>query len=373
VITLLADKNIPFLSDLLPNGVSLKLFDPDAGLPSFDESVDVLFIRTVTKINDSSLSLAQFPNLKLIGSASAGVDHVDINFLNNSDINFIYAAGCNANAVAEYVATGVLEWAISSDYLPSNLTVGVVGVGHTGTATTELLRAVGFSVILNDPPKEKVDPMFTGVTKSTILDADILSFHVPLIPLGEDFSTWHWLDSECISKMKTQLIVNASRGGVVDESALIAARSAGKKIDFILDVWENEPSVSPAVLKLSYLGTPHIAGYSQESKFNGTAMIVSELIHFFDLANDDHKIKSFEAMDAWTPNTQQSDIRGLHPMFGLSDQLKSGITDIEAENIKLFRKLRVHSSLRKEYRHVGSLDFPVGSPIQKILMVQGIK
>lgn len=372
MITLLADKNIPFLSDLLPDGVSLELFDPDRGLPSHNVSVDALFIRTVTPINASTFNPAHFPNVKLIGSASAGIDHVDTAFLRDLGVSFYYAAGCNANAVAEYVVTGILAWSTSKKIDPTKLTVGIVGAGHTGTATEKLLRSVGFHVMLNDPPKELADPLFKGVTKQAVLDANVLTFHVPLVPKGVEFSTQYWLDTVSMAKMRSKLIVNASRGGVVDESALVQAKSAGKHIEFILDVWENEPNLNPVVLKCSYLGTPHIAGYSQQAKFNGTSMIVRELIQFFNLVSMTQEFQSLEIKDAWTPDPQSNDIRNLHPMFGLSDQLKSRITDSDGENINLFKKLRVHSSLRNEYRYINPVNFVVNSPIQKLFQSSGI-
>jgi erythronate-4-phosphate dehydrogenase len=452
VITLLADKNIPFLSDLLPDGVSLKLFDPDLGLPSFDASVDALFIRTVTPIRAKTFDLAQFPNIKCIGSASAGIDHVDTDFLSNLGISFFYAAGCNATAVAEYVTTGIMEWASSKNLDQTKLTVGVVGVGHTGKATSELLRLVGFNIMLNDPPRELVDPGFTGVSTSDILDADILTFHVPLVVDETDFPTHHWLDTDCISRMRAKLVVNASRGGVVDESALVNVRSTNRHIDFILDVWENEPKINPIVLKSSYLGTPHIAGYSQQSKLNGTSMIVRDLKRFFSLGNDINATQTPVMIDSWSPkgdtsinqtehdsieqsrklrseiaeteenqtgiraldpdidvsaklkcginevsvdqtgiraldpdidvsaklkcginkvSVDQTGIRALHPMFELSEKLKSGISESADENVTLFRNLRVHSSLRNEYRYLSPDDCRIDSPIRHLFKGSG--
>lgn len=366
MITLLADKNIPFLTEMLPDGVTLALFDPDSGFLSNTRAADALIIRTVTPINSDAFNTSKFPNLKFVGSASAGFDHVDVNYLNKLGISFYHAAGCNANAVAEYVTTGILDWVLSKKLHPEDLTVGIVGAGHTGSATCKLLESVGFTVILNDPPREVADPTFNGVDKSAILATDIISFHVPLKKSDEAHPTFHWLDANSIEKMNAKLIVNASRGGVVDEIALMEAKSRMGELDFILDVWENEPAFNPTVLKLSQVATPHIAGYSKQSKLNGTSMVVDTFTRHFQL----NRKKTFNPeSSSWSPSPEFSDatgVRSLHPMFELSEKLKTGVSNSEKNNRALFRQLRTHSTLRDEYRYLSAEVTFQNSPIRAL-------
>ena len=162
----------------------------------------------------------------------------------------------------------------------SSPTIGIVGVGHVGSLVAKMAERKGMRVLLNDPPKGigvsldesgGIEPFSGG----EIADCDIITFHVPLVRVQNteyriqtDFPTYHLCDEAFLAKCKPDaLIINASRGGVVDEQALLRS---GRK--FILDTWENEPHISPEVLSHAFLASMHIAGYSEEGKRNATQM-----------------------------------------------------------------------------------------------------
>jgi erythronate-4-phosphate dehydrogenase len=131
----------------------------------------------------------------------------------------------------------------------------------------------GLNVLLNDPPKG------IGVSLDVIAkNSDIITFHVPL-----DNSTYHMCDAAFLAKCKPHsLIINAARGGVVDEQALLHSGHP-----YILDTWENEPDINPDVLQHARLASMHIAGYSVQGKRNASQMCLDEIAKCFGLKRID--------------------------------------------------------------------------------------
>lgn len=372
MITVLADKNIPYVSFFLKEHSRLITFDPSQGLPAGVEA-DALLVRTVTPINARSLPKKLLCKLQFVATASAGTDHIDQAFLGANAISFASAAGCNAQAVAEYVATGLQHWAQSHKVYPHHLRVGIVGAGHTGTATQKLVAKMVASTVVHDPPRARKDLSFTTASKEDILNCDVITFHVPLIEdehNAEGFDvTRHWLGHDELERSKVQLVINASRGGIVNETALKVAYTSGELQDYILDVWEREPAPIPAVLQDAWIATPHIAGYSIQAKIKATSMVVEQLYSHFGIAYTSDELEtegipSFESeqgvqqyLSAFEdmkikdlPDSLLSVIERLHPMFTLSTSLKKGVPFYEEDLIALFTSLRTTHSLRNEYR-----------------------
>lgn len=372
MISILADKNIPFLADFLPEKYQVYYFDPDLGisngLSSNDlESIQAILVRTVTKINAENLQIDLFPNLKFLGTASAGVDHVDTDFLRNQRIAFSNAAGCNANAVGEYVISGILHWCLSKNIELNSLTIGIIGVGKTGSSVRDKLVGFGCNCVEYDPPKAIRESDFTSHTIEELWSCDVLTFHVPLTFTNQsELPTYLWLNEQNLSKFRGNLIINASRGEVVDENALLNWKSNSHKLnDFIIDVWNSEPDLNVKLAGEAWIATPHIAGYSNQAKLNATRMIVSELVSYFDVesVHDENSLMSNQKSDSKSVSgtiaaltEPSSDIKDeitalehIHPMFLLSRTLKNGLTHDSQTNRSLFRTLRTHSTLRDEY------------------------
>jgi erythronate-4-phosphate dehydrogenase len=160
---------------------------------------------------------------------------------------------------------------------------GIIGAGHTGRAAEQLLTRLSVRCVRYDPPKAEIEPGFQSSTLDEVLDCDILTFHTPLTNTGP-WPTYHWLDSDKLKSRTYQLIINASRGGVVDEQALLNSYQKDKVRSFVLDVWENEPVFSDRTAEAAFLSTPHIAGYSIQAKQKATRMVMQSLCEFFNIS-----------------------------------------------------------------------------------------
>ena len=263
-MTIIADKYIPFLFEAVRKewpDVDIYPMEPEQIDHSAVHDADVLIVRTRTKVDESLLSGSR---VQLVCTATIGYDHIDTAYCESHGILWTACPGCNAQAVCDYIEEALNETAIQK----SSLTIGVVGVGHVGTLVAKMAERRGLKVLLNDPPKH------IGVSLDEIAQqCDIITFHVPL-----DNTTRHMCDAAFLARCKAHtLIINAARGGVVDEKALL---NSGHP--FILDTWENEPNIHPDVLRQARLASMHIAGYSVQGKRNATQKcldFIGEIYH----------------------------------------------------------------------------------------------
>jgi erythronate-4-phosphate dehydrogenase len=243
------------------------------------KNADVLIVRSITNVNEKLLDKT---NIRFVGTATIGKDHVDTDYLISNNIEFADAAGCNADAVAEYILTSLTEAVTYRNSSFKDLKIGVVGVGNIGSRVSRYAEALGMYLIKNDPPlKRKTgDNSFKEIEDA--LKADIITLHVPLNLDGID-KTYHLVDKNKLSSVKNELtLLNTSRGSVVDNPA-IENFILPKNITTVLDVWENEPAINMNLLKNVFIASPHIAGYSLEGKVNGTVMIYSALCKFLNV------------------------------------------------------------------------------------------
>ncbi len=349
-VTLYADRNIYHLKDWLPDSVNLITFEPSDGIPDLQDA-DALIVRTVSKINEKTLK--KIPeSLRFVGTASSGTDHVDIGYLENRGVHFASAAGCNARAVAEYIGTSLILWSDQLDLNIQDYTIGIVGVGHVGSELAALLDDMQIPYVTYDPPRELREPSFTSATLDEVLGCDILTFHVPLTETGE-YATWHWLDAEKLSNHNYDLIINASRGGVIDEAALMKTMDQGSVNNCIIDVWESEPSFDPKMSGMAFLATPHIAGYSVQAKDNATRMMMEALSETFGLPLEKNNATGKEGslvIEATIDNSLASILKSINPIRKYDKELRSiaGLSDNERGTA--FRKMRTDRPFREEYR-----------------------
>lgn len=238
---------------------------------------DALLVRSVTKVN---ASLIENSSLKFVGSATIGTDHLDIQLLEKQNISWSNAAGCNAQAVSEYVITALLHIQPQLLNKGSDFTLGIIGLGNVGSRLATMAQLLGWKVIGTDPfvkcaHVEQLD------IEQVLSQADAISIHVPLTKNGEH-PTDHLINAETLSKMKPEaILINSARGPVVEESALIADIQQTKR-QVVLDVFEHEPVISEELLNWVTLVTPHIAGYSLEGKARGTQMIYEAFCKTFN-------------------------------------------------------------------------------------------
>ena len=243
---------------------------------------DLLLVRSVTQVNAELLAGT---SVKMVCSATIGTDHIDLAYLAQRGITFANAAGSNAKSVAEYVIAALLELAVEKHWSLSQVSLGIIGVGNIGKLVWKMAEGLGMRVLLNDPPlsRQLGDPIY--VLLDELMQADILTLHVPLTYAGED-KTIHLFDEERLKKMRRgSVLINTSRGAIVDDQALKKKLIQGHLSSAILDVWEDEPAIDLELLKLTMIATPHIAGYSLDGKANGTALIYQAVCRRFEITS----------------------------------------------------------------------------------------
>lgn len=354
-IHLLADNNIFQLERALPPGVDLHFFDPDAGLPDNVDCFDALFIRTVTPVNSETLPVTG--NLRFVGACSAGFDHVDPDYLEDRNIKFSAASGNNSRSVAEYVCTAMILYACRKKIKLRDLTIGIIGVGAVGTALQNLLEKMNLRYKCYDPPREKRDVSFKSCSLQSVLECEVLTFHVPLTFDGP-YKTHRWLDSKKLQNRSYNLVINSSRGGVADESALLESKRTGRTDEYILDVWENEPLFRDDSAREAMITTPHIAGYSLQSKWRATAITVEALSRYFNLSKPDLSFPSdlvqgsASVIQAPDVETLDSFIKKAHPVCRYDSRFRKLIGSEPSDKEKGFSGLRTEFPYRNEFSFI---------------------
>ncbi|GKW23798.1 erythronate-4-phosphate dehydrogenase [Pectobacterium carotovorum subsp. carotovorum] len=268
---ILVDENMPYARELFSRLGDVQAV-PGRPLPrDLLAGADALMVRSVTKVNADLLSGTA---VKFVGSATAGTDHVDEPWLNANGIAFSAAPGCNAIAVVEYVFSSLLMLAERDGFQLRDKTVGIVGVGNVGRRLDARLKAWGVKTLLCDPPRADRGEAGDFLPLETLVrDADILTLHTPLYFDGQ-YRTHHLVDANVLNAFADgRILINACRGPVVDNAALLEALQQGKKLSVILDVWEPEPALSTDLLARVDIGTAHIAGYTLEGKARGTTQV----------------------------------------------------------------------------------------------------
>jgi len=239
---------------------------------------DVLIVRSITKVDEK---LLDGTNVRFAGTATIGSDHIDAEYLRNNNIAFADAKGCNAEAVKEYIFNAITEVLVQKKLRYKDLTLGIIGAGNIGSRVAKCADVLGMKTILNDPPLRRKTGNEIYKDLREVLQADIITLHVPLNKEGMD-KTFHLFDYERLNSLKdNSILINSSRGSVIDNEALEKITDK-KNLTVILDVWENEPEINSSLLHKVFIGTPHVAGYSYEGKINGTMMIYSALCRFLN-------------------------------------------------------------------------------------------
>ncbi|PCH51237.1 MAG: erythronate-4-phosphate dehydrogenase [Cellvibrionales bacterium] len=228
--------------------------------------VDVLLVRSITRVDEQLLADSR---VTFVGSATIGTDHIDGEYLRSHNIRFAYAPGCNANAVVQYViavlCSSVSAW--------RDKTVGIIGCGNVGSRLLRCLQGLGLKCKVYDPFLDASQcPVLVDFAE--VMAADIICVHTPLTREGR-FPTYHMFDQTVLKNLNSgTVLINAGRGAVVDNKALLNVLSSNPSLQVVLDVWEDEPDINLALLDKVLMGTPHIAGHSFEGKLRGTEMLL---------------------------------------------------------------------------------------------------
>jgi len=314
----------------------------------FLRNADALIVRSITYVDEN---LLQNTNIKFVGTATIGTDHIDTYYLNKNNIAFADANGCNADSVVEYVFTALLKIAVDNNLTLKNRSIGIIGVGNIGSRVVKYAEALGLKVYKNDLPKQRAGEGSNYVSLEEALQADIITLHVPLNKTGLD-KTIHLLDEKKLNELKKNtIIINSSRGGVVDNKALLNIFDK-KHFKVILDVWEGEPLINTDLLRKVLIGSAHVAGYSLEGKVNGTKMIYDAICKFTNQLND------------WEPklSTVENNIIDMSSAKNLEEKLNlifKQIYNIAKDDSQMREMIEMDKSLRSAYFDKLRKEYPL--------------
>ena len=278
-----------------------KLWEKEEELLEIIKDYDGLIVRNKTQVNKNILSNAK--NLKFVGRLGVGLDNIDTEFCKSKNIHVQPATGMNADSVAEYVISSSMflikkipmfhngtvkgNWprtTIKSAEINGKC-IGIVGFGTIGKKVADYSLKNGLNVLAYDPYIKKLDDNEKNYKLSSLenvyKNADIISLHLPLTE-----ETKNLINKSSFSKMQKQpIIINTSRGSVVNENDLIDAYDQNLISGFALDVFENEPIKKDLyeriTSEMNCILTPHISGVTTESNIRVSNFIVKKAIDFF--------------------------------------------------------------------------------------------
>ncbi len=297
-MTIFIDENIPYLSQALKSIADVTIFNFKELTNEWliKSKCQFLFTRSTIKVNSDLLDGTE---VKFVGTSTIGIDHIDLDYLQNRKIHFCSATGSNANSVAEYVIFAVLHWLIKNLYYAEGITIGIVGFGNIGKLVRKHIAEIfpDMKILVNDPPLKDNNFIFPQNAEYCELDeliekSDIITNHVPKEKNGK-YPTINLFNENNLKLLKNKsFFIHSSRGGVVDETALLNEINR-KEIMLITDVWANEPFVNRELLFQSEIATPHVAGHSWNGKIRGSIMMLKQFEEFTGIKVDLSEMKEY--------------------------------------------------------------------------------
>lgn len=272
--------------DRLAAAFTLTRHDDDAPMPR-DALLDAasgmqgLMVTPADRV-DAQLLDAAGPSLEIVATLSVGVDHVDLDAAAARGVRIAYTPDVLNRATAELAIAAMLSllrrvtegdrliragtpWRLAPEFMlgrsPSGLRFGCLGYGRIGREASRLAAALGMDVVWcrrlfgGEPGEVRIDEL--------LATSDVVSVHTPLTS-----TTRHLIDAGALARMKSDaVLVNTSRGAVVDERALVAALRAGVIGGAALDVFEHEPAVTPGLLELDQVVlVPHLGSATRDTR-----------------------------------------------------------------------------------------------------------
>ena len=377
---IIADANIPFVKECFSSIGEITVIGGREMTPWNVADADILLVRSITSVG---VDLLAGSKVRFVGTATIGFDHIDIGFLDSNNIGFASAPGSNANSAAEYVIAGLLDIAQKYALDLEGRSIGIIGVGNVGSRVAKKCAAIGMDVFLNDPPLERQTGDAKYLPLEKLYGCDFITFHTPLTFEGSD-KTHHLADENFFKSLKHRCVfINASRGGVVDSSALKADIRSGRLRAVVLDVWENEPDIDIELLKMVDLGTPHIAGYALDGKIAGMIMIYKAACEYFAV-EPKYDLKDFLPEPAVPElkvnpniaNDQDALLSSVQKIYRIDkdDTRLRRMLDKPAENRgEHFDSLRKNYPVRREFQNTRVIVKDTNSTLAKKLIGIGFK
>ena len=343
--TIIIDNHIPFIKGVFDDVAEIHYLSAteidNAALRA--TAADGLIVRTRTRCNET---LLRDTAVHFIATATIGTDHIDADYCKCAGISWTNAPGCNASSVAQYVGSALALYAHEEGESLEGKTIGIVGHGHVGSEVEKIATALGMNILLCDPPKATINSDLYVRLEYLVANSDVITIHTPLTYNG-DCPTYHLIGSNIFHRMPHRpLIINAARGGVVDESALITALKHRIVSHAVVDCWEGEPNVNSTLLEAALIATPHIAGYSADGKLNATQQVVAATAQFFGITTA--PVVGLEPKHSVVahPDTLPMQLLTSYRIYSDSAALKSDPTQFET--------LRNHYPTRRELKIIVS-------------------
>ncbi|MEE8873693.1 4-phosphoerythronate dehydrogenase PdxB [Pseudomonas helleri] len=351
---IVADENIPLVDAFFAEFGEIRRL-PGRQITRADvHDADVLLVRSVTKVDRD---LLEGSAVRFVGTCTIGTDHLALDYFHQEGIQWSSAPGCNARGVVDYVLGSLLTLAEIEGADLNQRTYGVVGAGEVGGRLVNVLKGLGFNVLVCDPPRQAAEGGDYVSLEQIIERCDVISLHTPLDKSAEN-ATWHLLDQQRLNQLKHGTwLINASRGPVIDNNALREVLTRREDLQAVLDVWEAEPQVDVELADLCVLATPHIAGYSLDGKQRGTAQIYQA---FCDFLGQEAVIKLADLLPApWLAKVELSAdsdpawalatvCRGVYdPRRDDADFRRSLVGTVQEQKLA-FDALRKHYPVRRE-------------------------
>lgn len=312
---IIIDANIPYIRGTFDKVAEVEYLTAKEITPQKVKSADALIIRTRTLCNADLLDSS---NVKFIATATIGTDHIDTDYCNAHNIAWTNAPGCNAESVAQWVGSVLAVWSNKHNCSLSGKTIGIVGHGHVGKRVERLARLLGMNVLLNDPPLALENPDQYVDLQTIAHQCDVITFHTPLTKEGK-FATFGLGGEEFFKQInKGTLIINAARGGIIDEGALLKSGC-----ECAIDCWYGEPETNPELRKKALIATPHIAGYSADGKFNASQQVIEAVTNFFNIQPKTIEGLPSKLTTTATDDTLKEQLLQNYNILADSDALKS--------------------------------------------------
>ena len=276
------DDKIPYIRETAERLADCVVYKKGTEIgPADVRDADALIVRTRTRCD---AALLEGSSVRFVATATIGFDHIDADYMRRAGIEWMSCPGCNAASVAQYVMSVLLLLRRDRGAQLGGMTIGIVGCGHVGSRVKAVAEEYGMRTLVCDPPRQERGDGGTFVSLADIArESDIVTFHTPLTA-GGPHPTRHMASAEFFDSLgRRPLIINTSRGEVVDTGALLDALIYNKVADAVIDTWEGEPHVSLPLLRRAWIATPHIAGYSADGKANADNMVIAGLCRHFGL------------------------------------------------------------------------------------------
>ena len=322
-MNILADSSLPGLEQAFPKPFKLSLYTEAHEIPNILNNQQILLCRSTLKVNKALLD-GHSSSLRYVATASSGTDHIDTSYLQAKEINVIDAKGSNAPAVADYV---IATLAFLEKYKAFRGTrAGIIGLGKVGTMVAKRLNAIGMEILCYDPPKSELDSQFHSCSFESLMNCDLLCIHANLHD-HQPYPSRNLLNAALLSQLKPgSVIINTSRGGIVDEEALVHLKNA---ILYCTDVYAKEPQINPKTVAFATLCTPHIAGHSIEAKYAAITMVSQKLHHLYQLPPPKYLVPAVDQSSILTANESWQDTAlSLYNPIEETNHLK-GATNLE--------------------------------------------